>query len=125
MNITPSVDEGYFAFARIGDEICLIQISSSTPVTALSTIDIKIFRHEFVAIFRLQGIRTMHPDDVYVIETIDDRLKCYEEENETVFLAKEVIERLRKLSRPHPGHHYRLPRTKLGGALSRRGYTLR
>ncbi|KAG7086032.1 hypothetical protein E1B28_003553 [Marasmius oreades] len=120
-NITPSVDDGYFAFAKIGDEICVVQVSSLTPLTALSTIDIKVFRHEFVAIFRLDGTRTMHPDDVCVIETIDDRLKCYEEEKEIVFLAKEVIERMRQLSPPHRVQ-YR-PRTKIPRMLS--GYTVR
>ncbi|KAK1223478.1 hypothetical protein PQX77_013636 [Marasmius sp. AFHP31] len=125
-----SEGDGYFAFAKIKDEVCVVQVPSSTPITALTTVDMKIFRHEFVTIFRLQEIRTMHPDDVYIIETIDDRLKCYEEEKETVFLAKEVVQKLRKLSMPsrpvYPGYY--MARTRVASTMpmpARRGYVVR
>lgn len=97
-------------------------VSSLTPITALSPVDIKIFRHEFITIFRLLEARTMHPQDIYIIETIDDRLKCYEEEKETVFLAKEVAQRMRKLSPPPPyiGGYHRKPPVR-----ARRSYMLR
>ncbi|KAL0566742.1 hypothetical protein V5O48_015260 [Marasmius crinis-equi] len=126
-SITPSVDDGYFAFAKIKDEVCLVQVSSLTPITALTTIDIKIFRHEFITIFRLLESRTMHPDDINIIEILDDRLKCYEEEKETVFLAKEAVQRLRKLSLPsrpfYPG--YFKPRARAAATIPmRRGYVV-
>ncbi|KAG7097734.1 hypothetical protein E1B28_005054 [Marasmius oreades] len=122
-----SIDDGYFAFAEIKDDICLVQVSSSTPITPLTTIDIKIFRHEFITIFRLLEATTLHPGDVRILETIDDRLKCYEEEKETVYLAKEVVERMRKLSfhsLPHPGQFR--PRTRIARTLPiSRGCALR
>ncbi|KIK58350.1 hypothetical protein GYMLUDRAFT_113347, partial [Collybiopsis luxurians FD-317 M1] len=98
--LSPSVAKGGFAFARVQGEVRLVQVSSMTPVSALSAIDVKIFRHEFITIFRLSTITTLHPSDIQIIEYIDDQLKFYEEEKETVFLAKEVMERLRKLTLP-------------------------
>ncbi|KAK7038903.1 hypothetical protein VNI00_010537 [Paramarasmius palmivorus] len=99
-SLPPSVDDGHFAFARIEGEVRLVQVSSATPIGALTTIDVKIFRHEFITIFRLLETKTIHPADIYILENIDDRAKCYEEEKETVFLSKDVMERLRKLSLP-------------------------
>ncbi|CAA7268533.1 unnamed protein product [Cyclocybe aegerita] len=90
---------GYtFAFARVKGELCLVQVSSSTPVSALTPLDIKLFRHEFISIFRFAGARTLHPADIAIVEPIDERLTKYEEENETVFLARGVMERMRRLS---------------------------
>lgn len=40
----------------------------------------------------------MHPRDVRIIERIGDDLVRYEEDRGTVFLAKDIVERLRKLS---------------------------
>ncbi|KAJ3841747.1 hypothetical protein F5878DRAFT_531113 [Lentinula raphanica] len=97
----PTIEKGRFAFARIQGEICLVQVSSLTPAQSpLTTVDVKIFRHEFITIFRLTSTTTLHPSDIKVIEFIDDQLVCYEEEKGTVFLAKNVMERLRKLTLP-------------------------
>jgi len=71
-----------------------------TPASALTTVDVKIFRHEFVTIFRFSTAKAFHPSDIQIVEEIDDQLKCYEEDKETVFLAKEAMERLRKLTLP-------------------------
>ncbi|KAE9393073.1 hypothetical protein BT96DRAFT_233336 [Gymnopus androsaceus JB14] len=98
--VPPSIDKGKFAFANILGEICLVQVSSMTPVSALTAVDVKIFRHEFITIFRLSTTKTLHPSDIQIIEDIDDQLKYYEEEKETVFLAKDLMERLRKLTLP-------------------------
>ncbi|KAJ4465676.1 hypothetical protein C8J55DRAFT_407127, partial [Lentinula edodes] len=90
-----------FAFARIQGEICLVQVSSSTPAqSALATVDVKIFRHEFITIFRLSATTTLHPSDIQIMENIDEKLVYHEEENGTVFLARDVMERLRKLTLP-------------------------
>ncbi|KAF8872420.1 hypothetical protein BD779DRAFT_1452767 [Infundibulicybe gibba] len=94
----PLVKGGYFAFARINGVVCLVQVSLETPASALTTVDVKIFRHEFITIFRFSETRTFHPADITIIETIDDRLTRYEEENETVFLARDLMERMRKLT---------------------------
>jgi hypothetical protein len=71
---------------------------STASGSALTTVDVKIFRHEFITIFRLVEKTTLHPADIRILETIDDHSKRYEEENETVFLAKDLMERLRKMT---------------------------
>ncbi|KIM42202.1 hypothetical protein M413DRAFT_53349, partial [Hebeloma cylindrosporum] len=92
--------DGYFAFARIKGELCLVQVSYATPASALTTLDVKVFRHEFITIFRFAEHRTLHPADIAILEPIDEQLTRYEEDNETVFLARDVMERMRKLSDP-------------------------
>ncbi|KAF8970412.1 hypothetical protein BDZ97DRAFT_1754003 [Flammula alnicola] len=96
----PHTSDGYFAFARIKGDVCLVQASYATPVSALTTVDVKIFKHEFISIFRFSEYRTLHPSDICILEPIDEQLTRYEEENETVFLARDVMERMRKLTDP-------------------------
>ncbi|KAJ7154610.1 permease for cytosine/purines, uracil, thiamine, allantoin-domain-containing protein [Mycena filopes] len=85
----PSVDDGQFAIAKVNGTIRLVQVSLATPASALTTVDVKIFRHEFIHIFRYLECRTLHPADVHIIELIDDHHKNYDEESDTVFLAKD------------------------------------
>ncbi|KAJ7096041.1 hypothetical protein C8R44DRAFT_813060 [Mycena epipterygia] len=110
----PSVDDGRFAIARVNGVIRLVQVSLATPASALTTVDVKIFRHEFIHIFRYLECKTLHPADVHIIELIDDHHKTYEEENDTVFLAKDVMERISKLTSraplAHPQHFSRMRR---------------
>jgi len=111
-SMPPVVRGGYFAFARIRGELFLVQVSSNTPApSALTTVDVKIFRHEFVTIFRLLDMKTLHPSDISIIERIDECHTRYEEENGTVFLAREPMTRLQKLSRPPPVPGVYLPVT--------------
>ncbi|TFK37146.1 hypothetical protein BDQ12DRAFT_667106 [Crucibulum laeve] len=98
--VSPTVTDGSFAFARIKGDLCLVQVSYDTPMSALSTVDVKIFRHEFITIFRFVESRTLHPADITIVESIDDRLTRYEEENDTVFLAKDLMDRMRKMTDP-------------------------
>ncbi|KAJ7512394.1 hypothetical protein B0H11DRAFT_1660116, partial [Mycena galericulata] len=102
----PSVEDGQFAIARVKGAIRLVQVSLATPTSALTAVDVKIFRHEFIHIFRYLECKTLHPADVHIIELIDDHHKTYEEENDTVFLAKAVMERISKLTSraPLPAH---------------------
>ncbi|KAF8231029.1 hypothetical protein L208DRAFT_1209509, partial [Tricholoma matsutake] len=88
----------YFAFARVKDQICLVQVSLDTPMSALTTVDAKIFRHEFITIFRLSETKTLHPSDISIVELINDYHLRYEEENETVFLARELMDRMRMMT---------------------------
>ncbi|KAF8804549.1 hypothetical protein BYT27DRAFT_7194108 [Phlegmacium glaucopus] len=102
-NIGPTnshTSNGNFAFARINDEVHLVQVSCATPVSALTTVDVKIFRHEFITIFRFSESKTFHPADICIVEPIDDRLTRYEEENETVFLARDLVARMRMMANP-------------------------
>ncbi|KAF9566579.1 hypothetical protein CPC08DRAFT_593570, partial [Agrocybe pediades] len=92
--------DAHFAFARIKGDVCLVQASSSRPLSALAAVEVKVFRHEFISIFRFSENCTLHPSDICILEPIDDRLTRYEEDSETVFLARNVMERLRRLTDP-------------------------
>ncbi|KAK2464645.1 hypothetical protein APHAL10511_003338 [Amanita phalloides] len=93
-----SDDEGfYFALADVKGEVQLVQLSLSTPLSALTLVDIKIFKHELATIFRHVQTTTLHPRDVRVIEAIGNNLVRYEEDSGTVFLAREIVDRMRKL----------------------------
>jgi hypothetical protein len=113
-----SDDEGYyFALAGVKGEIHLVQsmftdihnthtrltrlpspVSLSTPPSAMTLIDIKIFKHELATIFRHVQTTTMHPSDVRVMQRIEDDSVRYEEDRGTAFLAKEIVEQMRKFS---------------------------
>jgi len=96
--VNTHASDGYFAFARINDEVYLVQVSCATPASALTTVDVKIFRHEFITIFRFSESKTFHPADICIVEPIDDRSTRYEEENETVFLARDLVARMRMMA---------------------------
>ncbi|KAF6744851.1 hypothetical protein DFP72DRAFT_1078063 [Ephemerocybe angulata] len=93
-----SLYDGQFAFARVKGEVCLVQVSCSSPSSPFLPIDVNVFKHEFITIFRFSESTTLHPADFQVIEAIDDSLLRYEEENQTVFLAKSLMEHLRRFS---------------------------
>lgn len=84
-------------------------VSSVAPVSALMTVDVKIFRHEFI-IFRLSETKTLHPADIRIVEVIDEQMTRYDEEHETVLLAKDLREKMRKMMMtrvmPHPRSQY-------------------
>lgn len=63
----------------------------------MTPVDIKVFRHEFVFIFRFVQFLTLHPSEITILETIDDNLTRYEEDG-TVFLARSVMERMGTLT---------------------------
>lgn len=64
--------------------------------------DVKIFRHEFITMFRYSHCDTIHPADICILEPIDEELTRYEEDNGTVFLARDLMERLRKMTDSRP-----------------------
>jgi hypothetical protein len=66
--------------------------------SALMARDVKVFRHEFSTIFRYSHAAAVHPADVHVLSVIDDRCTLYEEDKGTVFLARDVIAQLQKLT---------------------------
>lgn len=80
-------------------------------ISALTPVDVNVFQHEFVTMFRWSYYTTIHPDNIRILETIDERFIRYEKESGTVFMAKDVMARLRKhlgrgsvISRPRPSH---------------------
>ncbi|KAH7921573.1 hypothetical protein BV22DRAFT_1038505 [Leucogyrophana mollusca] len=90
--------EGHFAFARIKGDVCLVQLTHQRAGDGPSaTLDIPIFRHEFISIFRYSHIARVQPADVRVLESLDARGVRYEEDSGTVFLAKDLVARLRKM----------------------------
>jgi len=92
--------DGHFGFARIKGFLALVEVSNATPLSALGTVDVKVFRHEFINIFRFSELRTLHPNDINMIEQIDDEGVRYEEDNETVFLSPDAMSLMRKLIDP-------------------------
>lgn len=94
-------------------------VSLSTPPSSkVGTTEVKVFRHEFITIFRLSHSMSLSSSDLRILEPIDDEVLKYEEEKETVFLAKELVEQLRRMTDPrfqqprmrytsHPSHRRR------------------
>ncbi|KAH8825882.1 hypothetical protein DL96DRAFT_1610151 [Flagelloscypha sp. PMI_526] len=98
---TPQIAEG-FAFARVNGKVHLVLLSRAST-NCQYTITVHIFRHEFISIFRLDTILTdLDPTDgsLRILEPIASDFMRYEEENETVFLAKDLTLRLAKLADP-------------------------
>jgi len=93
------IDEYRFALAEVKGEVQLVQISRSTPPSSLALIDTKIFKHELATIFRHVQTTTLHPRDVHVIEDIGEDLVRYEEDTGTAFLVREIVDRMRMLTR--------------------------
>ncbi|KAJ7056186.1 hypothetical protein C8F01DRAFT_1157029 [Mycena amicta] len=94
-------DGGWFAIARVNGAIRLVQVSSATPASALTTLDVKIFRHEFIHIFRFLEFRTIHPADIHIIERIPERAVALDEGDggDSVSLARDVLARLSRLTK--------------------------
>ena len=64
----------------------------------LPVADAKVFRHEFITIFRYSHSTTVHPADMHVLYPLDERCALYEEEKGTVFLAKDAMAQMQKLT---------------------------
>lgn len=71
--------------------------SSATSSALMPVSDVKVFRHEFITIFRYSHSTHVHPADIHVLYAIDDRCTLYEEDKGTVFLARDVMAQLQKL----------------------------
>ncbi|KAH9928574.1 hypothetical protein B0H21DRAFT_700308 [Amylocystis lapponica] len=105
-----------FAFAQINGSVHLVQVPDCAQggmSSALMVSDVHIFRHEFITIFRYSHSATVHPADLHILEPIADQSALYEEEKGTVFLARDVMARMQKLtmdarrSMPVPVRHAR------------------
>ena len=59
--------------------------------------DVRIFRHEFITIFRYSHSATVHPADIHILSLIDSRCTLYEEDKGTVFLARDVTAQMQRL----------------------------
>lgn len=66
--------------------------------SALVPSDVHIFRHEFITQFRFSHSAALHPADLHILEPIDEAHTLYEEDKGIVFLARELMARLQKLT---------------------------
>ncbi|KIJ14538.1 hypothetical protein PAXINDRAFT_169682 [Paxillus involutus ATCC 200175] len=88
--------DAQFAFARVQGDVCLVQLIGQTD-SGTPLLDIPIFRHEFVSIFRYSHSARVHPAEVRLLEPLDDHAVRYEEDSGTVFLAKDLMSRLKRI----------------------------
>lgn len=66
--------------------------------SALSAVEAQIYAHEFITIFRYSHPALLHPSDIRILEWLDEQSVLDEEDKGTVFLARDVMERLRRLT---------------------------
>ncbi len=66
--------------------------------SALSAVEAQIYAHEFITIFRYSHPAVLHPSDIRILEWLDEQSVFDEEDKGTVFLARDVMERLRRLT---------------------------
>ncbi|KAI0674549.1 hypothetical protein C8Q78DRAFT_1015470 [Trametes maxima] len=91
-----------FALAQIKGDVCLVQVPDApapgTTSSALAAASVAVFRHEFITLFRYSHRATLHPADVRILEPVADAGTLYEEDRGTVFLARDVVARMQRLS---------------------------
>jgi len=67
-------------------------------------VDVRVFRHEFITIFRYSHNTTVHPADIQVLEVLGEHSVAYDEEKETAFLPRDVMDRMQKMSMSFMSH---------------------
>ncbi|KAH8115996.1 hypothetical protein DFH11DRAFT_1542785 [Phellopilus nigrolimitatus] len=100
----PFEEQCSFAFARIYDNICLVQTDTllSNPKTPLfmTPMDVAIFRREFGSMFRFSHRAIVPASDVQVLATIDVQNVLCEDDSGVVFLAREMTDQLLRWTAP-------------------------
>ncbi|KAG6379674.1 hypothetical protein JVT61DRAFT_10195 [Boletus reticuloceps] len=88
-----------FAFAKLQRDVCLVQLVGQSSIDPSGTplLDIHVFRHEFVSMFRYSYSARVHPLELRVLEPLDDHAVRYEPDNGSVFLAKDLMAHLRRI----------------------------
>ncbi|KAI9453121.1 hypothetical protein F5148DRAFT_963626, partial [Russula earlei] len=91
-----------FALAQVHGDVCLVQVCSSLAHeschSALSAVEAQIYAHEFITIFRYSHPAVFHPSEIRILEWLDEHSVLDEADKGTVFLARDVMERLRRLT---------------------------
>ncbi|OJT03437.1 hypothetical protein TRAPUB_5856 [Trametes pubescens] len=114
-----------FAFAQIKGDICLVQVPDAPAPGAMSSAlmaaDVAVFRHEFITQFRYSHSASVHPADMHILEPIADHCTLYEADKGTVFLARDVMARLTKLTMAarRPAYQTHRPRYSLSPPRTR------
>ncbi|KAI0747026.1 hypothetical protein C8Q80DRAFT_1121689 [Daedaleopsis nitida] len=116
MPALPAPEKPTFALARIKGDVCLVQVPPTSACaqggmsSALMAADVHVFRHEFITLFRYSHRTTVHPADLAILEPIGEDSTLYEEDRGTVFLARDVVARMQRLTmdarRQPPPHRY-------------------
>lgn len=65
------------------------------PAGALLAASVRVFRHEFLTIFRFSHRARVHPADLRVLERLDGAVA--DADADTVFLARGAMERMQRL----------------------------
>ncbi|KAI5992868.1 hypothetical protein EDC04DRAFT_2549096, partial [Pisolithus marmoratus] len=85
-----------FAFATIRGVVCLVQITTPRSVGPTSApLDVTIFRHEFVSMWRYSHTVQLYPSEIGAFVALDTQSVRYEEDNGTIFLAKDLMSHLK------------------------------
>lgn len=63
----------------------------------MTPLDVKIFRHDFVTMFRFSEAKTIHPNDIHIIASVGDTQKRYEEETGTVFVTRDLVQAMSRM----------------------------
>lgn len=95
-----SSNVSHFApFLKKDDRLNVPPVVGQTVVDPSGTplLDILVFRHEFVSIFRYSHSARVHPLELRVLEPLDDHAVRYEPDNGSVFLAKDLMAHLKRI----------------------------
>lgn len=86
----------FFAFATIKGVVCLVQVTTPRSMDSTSVmLDVSIFRHEFVSMWRFSHRLQLYPSEIGTFVAIDAQSVRYEEDSGTIFLAKDLMWRLK------------------------------
>jgi len=110
-------EQGSFAFARVYDNVCLVQTDkllsstsqgASQPSTPLflTPVEVAVFRHEFGTMFRYAHCTTVRASDIRILASISkEQVLC--EDSGVVFVDRTLTNQLlqwtapRRTSSPH------------------------
>ena len=73
-------------------------LAHESCLSALAAVEAQIYAHEFITIFRYSHPAVLHPSDIRILEWLDEQSVLDEADKGTVFLARDVMERLRRLT---------------------------
>ncbi|KIK18816.1 hypothetical protein PISMIDRAFT_683835 [Pisolithus microcarpus 441] len=86
----------FFAFAAIKGVVCLVQVTTPRSMDSTSVmLDVSIFRHEFVSMWRFSHTVQLYPSEIGAFVALDTQSIRYEEDSGTIFLAKDLMWRLK------------------------------
>ncbi|KAI0036225.1 hypothetical protein K488DRAFT_33802, partial [Vararia minispora EC-137] len=68
--------------------------------SALSAVEATVYRHEFINIFRHSHAALLHPSDMRILERLEPAAVARDEQAGAVFLARDVMARLGRLTDP-------------------------